>query len=482
MRPAPAPAPLPSALPSPAEITLRFDRGTLLLEGLPRCTAALHEAGVVWDPRSARFRAPPHRHRAVVAALEAEALPFTDRALGTWTSRPVDWSPVDLRPYQRAALTAWLAAQGRGLAVMPTGSGKTRLALAAMAHLRLPTLCLVPTLVLLHQWRSEIARFYGGKVGVWGDGLRDLAPVMVMTFESAYRHMARVGHRFELLVVDEAHHFGQGARDELLEMAIAHHRLGLTATPSPLPDAAAELRRLLGPTVFRTELADLAGTYLADFDLHVLHLPLDPDERAEYDTVRRIFGSWYAVFRRAAPGAEWKDVVAAAQTSHEGRAALRCWRRSRELVAFTRAKATTLDALLAEHRGSRILVFTGDNATAYAIARRNLVMPLTCDIGRQERAATLERFARGELRGLVSSRVLNEGLDVPEADVGIIVGGTRGGTGEHVQRIGRLLRPAPGKRATVYELIADGTVEVRQGEERRRGLVERAGGASGWLR
>jgi len=99
-------------------------------------------------------------------------------------------------------------------------------------------------------------------------------------------------------------------------------------------------------------------------------------------------------------------------------------------------------------------------------------MPITCDIGRKERDEALERFRRGTLRALVSARVLNEGLDVPDADVAIVVGGSLGER-EHVQRVGRLLRPAPGKRALVYELVTRGTSEVRQARRRRAGLGSR---------
>jgi superfamily II DNA or RNA helicase len=119
-----------------------------------------------------------------------------------------------------------------------------------------------------------------------------------------------------------------------------------------------------------------------------------------------------------------------------------------------------------------VLIFTADNETAYAIAREHLVMPLTCDIGRPERDDVLERFRNGDLRTLVSARVLNEGLDVPDADVAVVVGGALGER-EHVQRVGRLLRPSEGKRAAVYELVTRNTIEVGQALRRRQGLVVR---------
>jgi superfamily II DNA or RNA helicase len=119
-----------------------------------------------------------------------------------------------------------------------------------------------------------------------------------------------------------------------------------------------------------------------------------------------------------------------------------------------------------------VLIFTADNETAYAIAQERLVMPLTRDIGRHEREEVLERFRHGEIRTLVSARVLNEGLDVPDADVGVIVGGSFGER-EHVQRVGRLLRPSAGKRAMVYELVTRNTIEVGQARRRRQGLVTR---------
>ena len=133
-------------------------------------------------------------------------------------------------------------------------------------------------------------------------------------------------------------------------------------------------------------------------------------------------------------------------------------------------KRAALASLLDRHRGDRVLVFTGDNSTAYEVSRRHLIMPFTCDIGRAERARTLGHFRDGRLRALVSAQVLNEGLDVPDAEVGVIVAG-RLGKREHVQRVGRLLRPRLEKRATIYELVVRGTSEERDAATRRRALA-----------
>ncbi len=188
-----------------------------------------------------------------------------------------------------------------------------------------------------------------------------------------------------------------------------------------------------------------------------------------------IFTGVYTEFHRAAPGANWADFSRHAARTPEGRRALMAWRQMRRVLSFTQAKRDALRGLLDRHRDSKVLVFTADNETAYAIAREDLVMPLTCDISRQEREEVLDRFRGGELRTLVSARVLNEGLDVPDADVAIIVGGALGER-EHVQRVGRLLRPGEGKRAVVYELITRNTFEVGQARRRRRGLVTRSSG------
>ena len=184
------------------------------------------------------------------------------------------------------------------------------------------------------------------------------------------------------------------------------------------------------------------------------------------------FRAVHGRFIRLHPAASWDDFVREAASTNEGRRAVVAWRSCRRLLAYCRGKRARLRDVLREHAGARVLVFTGDNEAAYDVAREHLIMPLTCDIGRSERDVSLAAFRSGELRALVSAQVLNEGLDVPDADVAVIVAG-RLGRREHVQRIGRLLRPSPGKRAVVYELVVRGSIEVGQAARKRAGLAPR---------
>jgi len=460
---------------------LEFDRGTVVLRDPPVALDAATLPGVHWDERVSMFRAPALRHAEVREALHARGIlfdderPLVDAPLKNVAAfAPAAWRDITLRPYQEAALSGWEMANRRGLVALPTGSGKTRVALAAAARLRVPTLVLVPTRVLLEQWLSVIGGAYCGQVGCIGDGQRNISAVTVATFESAWRHMATLGGRFGLLIVDEAHHFGSGLRDEALEMSIAPARLGLSATPPRDSVAVARLTALIGPIVYELAIGDLSGgSFLASFDVVKINVDLNQAERALYEAEREIYGEAFKAYCRSHQSPTWKNFTIEAARCAAGRRAIAAFAKTRRLIGLTEQKQALVSRLLAEHRTSRVLVFTADNEAAYTIAARELIMPITCHIGRAERRDALARFGAGELRALVSAQVLNEGIDVPTADVAIVVGGARGER-EHVQRVGRLLRPAVGKRACVYELVTRATCEVRQAHRRGRGLASRS--------
>ena len=443
---------------------IRFDRGTLVLDRVEPGLAPGILDGASWDSELCAWRMPASslselRVRLSDANVRVTDMIASEPLAGTLSHPPLRW-------YQQAAVDAWLAANRRGVIALPTGAGKTLAALAAIESLRVAALILVPTRVLLDQWARTLEAYTSVAIGRLGDNAHRVEPLTVATYASAITWAPRVGDRFGLVVVDEAHHVGAWCPHEVLEMLVAPARLGLTATP-PTGGAALALDTHVGPTVYSITIPELAGDALAPFDAITIPLALTREERSTYRAHRATFAAAYGEVMRRQPGASWQEFTAAASRSARGRAALSAWRASRSVLSYPAAKQSALRDLLAQHAGDRILIFTADNATAYAIARELLVVPITADIKRADRERMLARFRAGDAPVLVSSQVLDEGLDVPEADIAIIVGGSSSER-RHVQRVGRVLRPRPNKRALIYELAITGSTEVDQLARRNR--------------
>lgn len=452
------------------DVTLRFHRGTLLADGLDYEPDETLEPWR-WDARVAAYRAPAHRYLAARRALQRQRCTLRDLvARGVGPSLRLR-SPA-LRDYQRQALDAWLEAQRCGIVSLPTGAGKTHVALAAIARVGRAALVLVPTRVLLRQWLEVLGEYSEHGVGALGDGERVLRPLTVATFESANRQMERLGDRFALVVVDEAHHLASSSRAEALKLCSAPYRLGLTATPPETFAGQSELFELLGPLISRVEIGELCGRHLAPFDVVRHAVQLEHDERTRYQHERERFLSAFHGFRLAR-GGDLRAFSAAAAEQPAFAGGLRALQSSRRIVGSCRQKGDRIAALLAEHRDERVLIFVSDNQAAYDLSRRLLVPALTCDIRRREREEVLQRLRRLEITAVISARVLNEGVDLPEVRVGIVAGATQGQR-EHLQRVGRVLRPRAGKRACIYEIVVDGTHEVQAAEKRGRGLVSRS--------
>ena len=426
--------------------------------------------GATWDDDVRAWRLPADAHRALLVRCSDKGVRISDEVVHPRLAN--DFTLPPLRWYQAEAIARWEAAARRGVIALPTGSGKTLVALAAIARLGVATLILVPTRVLLDQWSRALSAVWPHPVGRLGDGDHSVLPITVATYASAVIWAPRVGDQFGFVVVDEAHHVGAWCPADVLEMLPAAARMGLTATP-PESDA---LQARIGPVIYSLSIDDLSGEALAPYDLRTVPITLTRDERTRYRSLRSRFASTYA--EHARNGGGWTEFVRAAVRSQEGRTALEAWRSYRSLIAYCDGKRSALREILARHAGERMLVFTSDNATAYAIARELLVVPVTHEISRTERAQILARFRDGDITVLVSSQVLDEGLDVPDADIAIIVGGTASAR-RHVQRIGRVLRPRDGKRAIIYELAIGETTEAKYVERRRSGLSSTAfvGGA-----
>lgn len=446
-------------------VEITFSDGTLVIAGLAADDQRL-DGLAVWDARVQRHRAAGLHYAAVLRRLHGR-LAYVDRAKAYQELALHEAAPRPLRHYQQAALDAWQAAQRRGVVVLPTGAGKSYVALRAILACQRAALVLAPTIDLVEQWVADLAARLGTEVGQYGGGEKRLRPVTVATYDSAVLFMPWHGNRFGLLIADECHHLPAPATAGAATACIAPFRLGLTATPERADGGHERLDGLLGPLVHRTAIGELEGRFLADYQAEVVEVALDPDEAAAYAAARRE----YLAFARSA-GVDWSApdgwarFLAAAARDGRGRAALRAHREQRRLARASRAKLRAAWTLLRDHPGERTLLFTDDNDTAYAIGRSLCLPVLTHQTAPAERKAMLAAFRAGRWPVLVTSKVLNEGVDVPEASVGIIVSGS-GSVREHVQRLGRILRPAPGKVAALYEIVSAGTAEGYTSERRR---------------
>ena len=413
-------------------------------------------------------RVPAYRFGALAEDADARGVALAGDLRPTWSIDERDAGHLGLRPYQKDALDRWTRARRRGVVALPTGAGKTRVAIAAILTCGLPALVLCPTRVLLRSWVKELTELVGERIGVVGDGTSRLERITVMTFESAYRRMDFFGHRFGLLVVDEAHHFASGLRSEALEACAAIARLGLSATaPAADTEGARRLRDLIGPVVVEVPVEALVGKHLAPLELVPILVELDPEEREEYELKSRPFIEARRAYFRRNRFADYNAMLRDFGRYTRGRALLRDWARATRLACFPRAKRELIASLLERHRDDRSIVFTAHVEDAYAVAEQSLIPVITGEVGARERQRILSRFKAGTLRAIASARVLNEGVDVPDARVAIVASSSLG-LREHVQRIGRVLRPAPGKTALVYELVTHATVDERIAAARRR--------------
>lgn len=442
---------------------VRFDAGTLVLEDFE--PGAIPD-GFVFDERIRRWRGEANRYHDVVMALHRSGAPYVDEARA--------YGPLDRphrtgrtpRPYQTEAVEAWWSHRRRGVVVLPTGAGKSFVAELCIARANRTTLVVAPTIDLIGQWHDTLKRAFPGPIGVLGGGQHELAPITVSTYDSAWMHMERYGARFGLVVYDEVHHLPGPSVRAAASHCIAPFRLGLSATPERPDGEHVALGSLVGPMVYRREITELSGDFLSDYSTELVEIDLTPEERALYDESRAEYRAFVDLLGIRMGRGGWQRFLREAARSEDGRRAFRAWRTSKQVLQEARGKLEVLAELLARHAGQRVLVFTNDNATVYRISRLLLLPSITHETTGPERRGLLQAFRDGTLPVLVTSRVLNEGVDLPSAEVAIVLSGTST-VREHVQRLGRILRKSEGKSAILYEVVVVDTTEQITSQRRR---------------
>lgn len=361
------------------------------------------------------------------------------------------------RSWQIGALTQWQKHDRRGVVEVVTAGGKTFFAFQCMIDaLRIEPgircIIVVPTLALLDQWYlslqddlavdpTDIALYSGENTAA------KPAAVNLMVINTARTKVVSVGASAEtLLIVDECHRAASPAN--ALALAGKHRMtLGLSATPErDYDDLFAEvIEPALGPIIYRYDYNQACQDgVVAPFELAHVKVALTEREANEYHKLTRRIGP---LFKRRDRGEAVEDQLRR----------LLIMRARVSTGAHNRLPATA--KLIERHRRERAIVFheqieAANVLTALLKARGHRVEAYHSGLGPSLRQDNLRMFRRGEIDILVTCRALDEGLNVPNASVAVIAASTSS-TRQRIQRLGRVLRPAPGKAgAVVYTIYA----------------------------
>ena len=449
---------------------LVFDRGTLVWKSPnQKINKAPHDLeDFMWDERTLNWRAPAWCYRDVISKFnESSASWGVDNAASYEKTNFTIRNPFRPRPHQTEAMVAWLEAGGRGTVVLPTGSGKSYLAMLAIAEAKRATMIVVPTIDLLHQWYKLLEESFAIPIGQLGGGVKTVETITVATYDSAAMMVDHLGNKFGLIIFDEVHHLPAPHYLRIAEAAIAPFRLGLTATPERADGKEEDIYRLVGEKVYESKISELVGGVLAPYHVELIEVPLSSEEKEQYKLKREIYTGFLKKSGiRMSNRFGWQDFVVKASYMPGGKEAFKAYLEQKKIAQCASAKLSAVWDILLKHEGERILIFTAQNNFAYEIGRQFCLSVLTHQTKSAERKSILSRFRSGELRVIVASKVLNEGVDVPEASVGVVVsGGSQ--VREHVQRLGRILRHIPGKTAHLYEVVTKGTTEKFVNQRRR---------------
>src|SRR4029079_5188960 len=162
----------------------------------------------------------------------------------------------------------------------------------------------------------------------------------------------------------------------------------------------------------------------------------------------------------------WEKLCSESVRSPESRRAIRAFHAKKSIENRAEEKLRVIEDLFRLARGEPCLIFAGSNAMARDVSLRFLIPCLLSHCGKKERLDVLQGLESRDYPALVANQVLDEGVDLPEVKVAIVIGG-KASTRQAKQRLGRVLRKSGNARATLYEIVCVDTNEEQRSRTRR---------------
>jgi superfamily II DNA or RNA helicase len=391
-------------------------------------------------------------------------------------------SPPRLRDYQEVSLQRWKEAGFKGIISLATGTGKTRVAIEAIKRFNQKyvnglAVVTVPYQPLAAQWINELNSQGIATLKVYEssdnwmrrlDSIVDSyvrgaisggAPVLVCVnksfldeaFQSLMRRMDNSSEK-KIFIADECHHLNRKNTIEQLPDSF-DFRLGLSATPYDRNEPRF-LQKYFGEIVAEYLLKDaIRDGYLTPYYYFPIFVQFSEEEASRYIEIAEQIGGRFT---------DENERYAILESSEELNA----------IAENVLAKVIELERLLVNQgRSAHSLFYCGAGSVSFPdgsrvrqihmvtslLARlRWSVNQITADENQSDRENIIRHFDRKSIDAIASIRILDEGIDVPNCSQAFILASQRSDR-QGIQRRGRLLRIAPGKKhASLYDFILTG--------------------------
>lgn len=450
---------------SSRSVLLEYQKGTIVVKGLdslPFTTA---------DSRTNYLYSNGINYKKITEYLNGKNIKYDDRVLDLLPLGDLPKIKVKLRDYQLEAIKNWCL-EKMGSIVLPTGAGKTIIGLKIIEIVNSPTLIIVPTLDLIKQWTKILSQNFDIEIGNIGGGIENIQPITVSTYDSAYIKAPWIGNKFLLIVFDEVHHLPAPSYRLIAETFVAPYRLGLTATIEREDHLEQDFPYLIGKSTFQITAKELAeNKYLANYIIERKKTFMSSEEYLKYKESMTIY---YTCLKKIGlkmnSNNAFKRLIMMSTNNTMARRALVARNNAIDIALNSRSKINEIRKILGENKDIKTIIFTQHNKLVYEISNDFLIPFITHKSSKEEREDVLTGFKDGRYKAIVTSKVLDEGIDVPDAQLGILVSGT-GSSREFIQRLGRLLRPKnDNNEARLIEIISSGTSETVTSERRHRNI------------
>lgn len=455
-------------MPINTKVILYYDKGSIVISGINQIPYS------VIDPRTNQLRALALHYQDIITYLQNSGIQYEDNVMELIPIQNlrIENNNLSLRPYQKKAIENWITAGKKGCMILPTGSGKTIIAIKLIEIINSSTLIVVPTLDLMEQWTKFLSKYFQKiEIGNIGGGIFNITGITVSTYDSAYIRSSFIGNKFAFVIFDELHHLAAPGYRTIAEQFTSPYRLGLTATYEREDSLHLDFPRLVGGIVYQSSVNELArDKHLASFTVEKRYVKLLPEEEIEYQKNYNQYLSYLNELGIRYSQIGLQKLIMISGKNQYARNALLARNKALDIALNSQSKIEELRKILSENPDRKTIIFTQHNKLVYLISNKFLIPFITHKSSKQEREDALNGFRDGRYRALVTSKVLDEGVDVPDAELGIIVSGT-GSKREFIQRLGRLLRIKPNsKNAKLIEIVSSGTSEINTSVRRKQAL------------